>query len=115
MNEQLDEVWKQVLEFKLEIKDVKSKGLTKIKVKERDQRVEMLTTMFDKLRNVPPPKSKGGESTPGKIDEIKEKKTTAIEIPDMNLIPENATFEWLAQEIGVHKHRFDSYLIDQTF
>lgn len=39
MNEQLDEVWKQVLEFKLEIKDVKSKGLTKIKVKERDQRV----------------------------------------------------------------------------
>ena len=72
--------------------------------------------MFDKLRNVPPPKSKGGESTPGKGDDTKDKKNhEKIDIPDLNLIPENATFEWLAQEIGVHKHRFDSYLIDQTF
>ena len=69
--------------------------------------------MFDKLRNVPPPKSKGGESTPGKGDDTKDKKNPEkIDIPDLNLIPENATFEWLAQEIGVHKHRFDSYLID---
>jgi hypothetical protein len=36
MNEQLDEVLRQVLDFKLEIKDVKSKGLIKIKPKERD-------------------------------------------------------------------------------
>jgi hypothetical protein len=33
----------------------------------------------------------------------------------MNVFPENATFEWLAQEIGVNKHRFDPDLIDQTF
>lgn len=30
----------------------------------------------------------------------------------MNVFPENATFEWLAQEIGVTKHRFDPDLID---
>lgn len=36
MNEQLDEVLRQVLDFKLEIKDVKSKGLIKINPKQRD-------------------------------------------------------------------------------
>jgi hypothetical protein len=52
MNEQLDEVLRQVLDFKLEIKDVKSKGLIKIKPNERDKRVSNLQTMFEKLRHV---------------------------------------------------------------
>ena len=93
MEDQLEEVFQQVLDFKLEIKDVKSKGLIKMNQKERDARVEMLKTMFEKLSHKVPPKSAGGSSiASGKEEKKKEK----IEIPDMNLIPENSTFEWLA-------------------
>lgn len=49
MNQQLDEVWQQVLEFKLDIKDVKSKGLYKIKPDDREKRVANIESMFSKL------------------------------------------------------------------
>lgn len=52
MNEQLDQVWQQVLAFKLDIKDIMKQGLVKIDNRSREERSANIKSMWEKLKSV---------------------------------------------------------------
>ena len=100
----------KMLDFKKQIKEVLKLGLIKLTVEEREQRVTQIEELFEGLgpKNTEKPNSIDGESAPKK-KKSKEKIIMQYEIPL------NISFEWLAQESGWTKKRFDSRLIDKTF
>jgi hypothetical protein len=89
MNSQLDLVWSQVLQFKLEIKEARSKGLVKIKPDVREERERNIKEMFDALRSIP---------SKVKLEDQNqtETKTEILPPPPDSVFFTNATFEWFA-------------------
>lgn len=78
--------------------------------------------MFDQLRLVTPHLTETPEAPPVSGDkaaseDIKPTENTLVKAERgfENVYFDNATFEWLAQEIRVLKHKFEPSLVDTTF
>ena len=115
MKEETNMVFEQVLKFKLEIKEVLQVGIVKLSQTERDAREKMLAELFEGLgpNNTakPPPDTRGMDRK--KREELEA--AAAAEMVEQFEIPVFASFEWLAQETGWTKKKFDSEEIEKTF
>ena len=109
MEEETNQVFKKMLEFKLQIKEVLQKGLVKLTVEERESRVKAIDDMFEGLGPNNTPKPNSADS-----DRKKKKEKEKAPVPQYE-IPMFICFEWLAQESGWTKKKFDVDLIDKTF
>ncbi len=80
-------------------------------VEEREDRVKAINDMFEGLGPNNTPKPNSAESDRKKK---KEKEKEKAPVPQYE-IPMFICFEWLAQESGWTKKKFDVDLIDKTF
>ena len=107
MEEETNEVLRKMAQFKEQIKAVMKLGLIKLTVEEREQRKKAIEDLFEGLgpNNTEKPNS-------AEDDRKKKKETKAIVQYE---IPMFITFDWLAEEAGWTKKKFDAQLIDRTF
>ena len=108
MKEETNQVFTKMLDFKLSIKAVLKQGLIKLTEEEREERVKALEDLFEGL---------GPKNTekPGSAESNHRRKKDKDKAIVQYEIPVNISFEWLAQESGWKKKRFDSRLIDRIF
>jgi len=107
MKQETNQVFAKMLDFKLQIKEVLKKGLVKLTVEEREERVKAVENLFEGLgpKNTERPNSSESQAKKKKKEQV----VVQYEIPQF------IAFEWLAQEAGWSKKKFDQGLIDRTF
>ena len=108
MKDETNQVFAKMLDFKLSIKNVLKQGLIKLTEEERQERVKALADLFEGLG---PNNTERPNSAESGHRKKKDKEKTIMQFE----IPPNISFEWLAQEAGWVKKRFDSRLIDRMF
>ena len=100
MQNETNQVFQKILDFKLQIKDVLSKGLTKLTTNEREARVKAIDDLMEGLGPNNTERPNSGDSNPKK----KKEKQQLVQYE----IPMFIAFDWLANNTGWTKKKFDA-------